>query len=1023
MGFFTDELNKIKQKIATAPVPKLGQTTPFIPTYYDIPKKVSPMVFNVGEGLTPDENQIAQETVRKVDPYAKIKPYSFTESLGLFRQRLENQVAKKQGKPEPNLYAPSDQESTEILSTIVNPVFGATSGLVKGFTQKATPELLEFLAKTKSPQVIESEIVKLGIKPEVAKIYAPRLAATNTIDEVKNVLMNETSIVPRKAPGQNTPPISNLPGIKQEVSKLPVATETPAQALARSEAYATSKHLTPEQQAAQDFKKRWADTYGNRPATIESPTQLQQRKVQLSEEGIPMARKSVPFMPKAKSEVPTSDLQFQPPVPQAQPLDTTTGEGRSLEIAGQKELPTVSPQNIPPKDVSLVDTISKEPTPVKNKVNIVDYIRTPDRVLKKIGLEKEGEILRAQHDKYLKELPKNIDKITEWSKRASKTGNEDIFRYLDGEAIDLKPQDKQVATEIKTWLKQWADRLGLPEDNRLQHYITHIFDQELIKKEFPEELAKLIDNKLPGEVYDPFLQKRLGALGYKKDTWAALDAYVKRATRKVNLDPALEKIKDASAMLEKSQYDFVKSYIANINMRPGKIDTLIDNVIKQLIGYKLGQRPLLSVTKFLRQMTYRAMLGLNPASALKNLSQGVNTYSKLGEKYTIIGYAKLFSKGSKTELEAEGVLNGGFIEDRALSATKKAIEKFDKGLFIFFETAEHINRGAAYFGAKAQGIAKGMPEAEAINYAKKIVRDTQFTFGKIDTPLALSSDLGKTLGQFQSYTTKQTEFLTEMMKRAVKGDEKAKNFIGLLRYAVAGTIFVYTIGQAFNMKITDLVPSIRFGTPPSLKLPIESTKAVLNTPDKYGKERDLGQKLQDVGNAALGLIPGSTQGKKTFQGYQAIKEGASKDSSGRAQYDVGGTPLKDAQALIFGKYAGQGAQDYYDNDMTYAEATLARLKGLGKEKGKEELAKIVKDNPALWEGIQKVIKKQALGITKDDEKLLNLGVATKARAKEVANQINKLKTPEEKKALLAEYVKKKIITLDVMKQLSEFLTK
>lgn len=730
-------------------------------------------------------------------------------------------------------------------------------------------------------------------------------------------------------------------------------------------------------------------------------------------------KKSVPFMPKAGPA--------QTPSPQISKLDTTTGEGRSIEKSALQEEAASNQVQNPPNDVesSLIEMIQKEPTSVKNKVNVIDYIRTPELILKKIGLEKEGDFLRSQYNKYEKELPKNIEKITQWAKRASKNGNRPIFRWLDGEAIDLLPQDKEIAIEIKAWLEQWADRLGLPKDDRIAYYITHIFDNELVTKEFPEELAKIIDNKLPSEVYDPFLQKRLGKLGYKQDTWAALDAYAKRATRKVHMDPALERVKKAGEKLEKSQLEFVQEYVNGINMRPGKWENLIDNGIKQLFGYRFGARPTLSITSFFRKMTYRAMLGLNPASALKNISQGINTYAVLGEKYTTLGYIKLFNKGAKAELEAEGILNAGFIEDRALSATKKFWEKFDKVIFYLFEKAEHINRGAAYFGAKSQGIAKGMTEREAINYAKKIVRKTQFAFGKIDTPLVLSGPIGKTVGQFQSFSIKQTEFLLDMIRKAAKGEERAKNIIGLLRYAMAGIVFVYTIGKAFNMKISDLVPKIpfiqegKFGTPPSIKFPIELGKAIFNTPDKYGNDRDLGQKAKDVGNTLWGIVPGGIQAKKTIQGYKALKDGKATDASGRSQYDVGGTPAKDAQALIFGKYAGQGAQDYYENDMTYAEATLKNL--MASPTAAEDFIKMIEENPALADQVVKAFDKQALGITEKDQKLLNMGVATKQRAKEVARQINKLNTPEEKQALVIQYIEKKIITDDVADQLIEFL--
>ncbi len=444
------------------------------------------------------------------------------------------------------------------------------------------------------------------------------------------------------------------------------------------------------------LKEIWNKENKSKPTLPTKPADLTikpevQKPLKYSKEGIPLALN--------KREQAIVDRSNKPKVLQ---VDTTTAEGRLLEKSALQQGEEIVPISNQEKNISLENIISKEATPVNKKVNPLDYFRTPDRVLKKIGLDKEAKLLRTQHDKYLKELPKNIDTITKWSERVSKTGNEDIFKWLDGEAIDLKPQDKKVALEIKDWLKNWADRLNLPKDNRITNYITHIFDKELIAKEFPEELAKILAKKVPGEVYDPFLLKRLGALGYRKDTWKALDAYVKRATRKVYMDEALKDVKAASELLEGSQYDYVKKHVDNINMRPGKIDNLIDNGIKQVIGYKLGQRPLLTVTRTLRNLTYRAMLGLNLSSALKNISQGINTYAKLGEKYTIIGYTKLFQKSSFKELKIEGVLDAGFIEDRALTAGKKALERFDKVLYVFFENAERINRGAAYFGAKSK---------------------------------------------------------------------------------------------------------------------------------------------------------------------------------------------------------------------------------------------------------------------------------------------------------------------------------
>lgn len=555
-------------------------------------------------------------------------------------------------------------------------------------------------------------------------------------------------------------------------------------------------------------------------------------------------------------------------------------------------------------------------TPVNKKVNLLDYIRTPNRVLNKIGLGKEADLLRTQYDKYAKELPKNIDKITAWSKEVPKESNQKIFQFLDGQEVTLNVKEAKVAGEIKTWLSEWADRLQLPKDNRISSYITHIFDQQLIKKEFDEDLAKIIAERVPGSVYDPFLLQRLGKLGYKEDTWAALDTYVKRATRKANLDPALEQISKKAGSLEESQWEYVKKYVDNVNMRPSNIDNLADNLIKSSpIEYKLGQRPTTNVLRKFRQATYRGMLGLNPTSAMRNLSQGANTYAKLGEKYTVLGYSKLLSPSARKEVAESGVLKNDFIQDRALSSTKKAVEKLDKGLFYMFETTEKINRGAAYWGAKSKALSQGKSESQAIDIAKKMVRDTQFAFDSIDTPVAMQGDIAKTLLQFQSYTTKQSEFLLEMYKN--------KEFAGLFRYSVSGLAFVYTLGTAFGMEPKELIPTYRFDTPPSMKLPVEIGKALLNSPDKYGNERSVSEKISDITKSGIGLIPAGSQMKKSHEGYSAINQGASTTSAGVKQFDVGGTQAKDAQALLFGKYANKEAKDYFSGT-SYSESKMGK---------------------------------------------------------------------------------------------------
>jgi len=710
------------------------------------------------------------------------------------------------------------------------------------------------------------------------------------------------------------------------------------------------------------------------------------------------------------------------------------GEAKSIEIQAKQAIDIMDGAKIP-DGVSLHKIISDTVTPVTKKVNFIDtFLRTPDRVMNKIGFGKEAVELRRAMDSYWKELPKNIAKHTEWAKRVPKESNERIFKYLDGQAIDLRPDEKQVALEVRVYLAQWADRLGLAKDQRVSEYITRLFDEELLAKEFPEELAKLIADKVPGSVYNPFMLRRLGAKGYKQDTWAALDAYVKRATRKVHMDPVLEKIQTKSgqslemANIEKTQFKFIQRYIENINMRPTDLEESFDNAIKSsFVGYKFGQRPVASVTQFLRRVSFRGSIGLNPTSALRNLSQGVNTYAVLGEKYTTIGYASLFKKGAKEELELEGILNAGFIQDRVISSTQKTIEVMDKGLFAMFQTAEFINRGAAYFGAKSKALSEGKTMGEAIEYAKGIVRKTQFAFDSVDTPVGMSSNIAKTAMQFQTFTMKQMEFLGGMAKDSVTGKEKAKNVIGLLRYATAGLVFVYTVGQVFNMKEKELIPVYRLGVPAALKPIVEAGKAALDLPDKYGNQRSLKEKIVDVAKSAIGYIPGGSQIKKTVEGVAANNSGGSFDKGGNLQFKVGETLPQKIQAGIFGKYAAPQAEKYFNRAEeakkldAEAERTYYELLALPESEGDQRFTQLEKDNPKLAGKIKVIGRDLNLGITEKDRELRAFGVTNGDRAQRVLDYILELPSEADQDKLYDELVRKRIITSVVAKQIQELM--
>ena len=626
-------------------------------------------------------------------------------------------------------------------------------------------------------------------------------------------------------------------------------------------------------------------------------------------------------------------------------------------------------------------------TPTIQKVGWWDRVmRTPWRVLERLGLKQNYLELMDAYLAMSKESLQIRAKIRGWMDSVPKESNERIFRALDGEKIELNPQEEKVKGEIKAWLSEWADRLGMSPDARISSYITHIFPiQE--GGEIPEEIALLIRHKIPGEVYDPFLLQREGAEGYLKDTWKALDAYAKRAKRKVHLDPALKSFKAASVKLkEASQVQYVEDYIHHLNMRPTVSDTNLDNDIKKVFGGFFGPRPTRTITTFIRRLISRAKIGGSMVSFAKNLTQGVNTFKELGTRYTISGYMDLAKFGGK-ELEDNGVLIDPIMEDQTYSAVKKWAERFDKVLFLNMNASELVNRGAAYYGAKQMYMDGNVPprlikeatgkemkgkdsermekfkkdfprfnavvlgnkfsldkeafakyyegktvekinekgekyeisllEEDAIAYARFVASKTQFTFGALDTPVAMSSDQVKTWFQFGTFTVKQQELFLQALKE--------KEWLQLFRYMTSSMLMFAFIGGAFGMKWSDSFPFVKLGLPPAFQFILDLWQIFVTGEDDYKNKLSPGDRAKEFGKTFLtNVVPGGAQIKRSYEGFTAVNEGGVKNKQGYYDYKIAKTPMNYVKGTLFGKYNLPEAKAYTESKESGTKKTTSR---------------------------------------------------------------------------------------------------
>ncbi len=352
--------------------------------------------------------------------------------------------------------------------------------------------------------------------------------------------------------------------------------------------------------------------------------------------------------------------------------------------------------------------------------------------------------------------------------------------------------------------EKWKERIdpGLAASydllsRKLSDYLPHIFDKEVLVDEFKQEAARLTDQlrtatnptavkgykerlaqletairgieggkvltyrQLPKNIRFRFFETRLGKEGYSFDAIKAYKTYLNGIARKMFDEPA------AKIMAGEAQ---------NIG---ADLKPYSEWYIRRFMG--LNRHPLDNLAANVASFQWMRTLGLNPRSALVNLTQRLNTVATVGEKYSWRGEKFGFTKEGKALFdntgiakEVPGVLMEGDVAPR--------LEKVRAVLGYMFNKVELGNRKHAFLSGYLKAKDMGMSEAAAIKYGEKIVHDTQFRYGRVGMSKGLSSPIGRVAFQFSSYPIKQAEFLVKLAK------ENPAKLIKWLAYAEGGNI-------------------------------------------------------------------------------------------------------------------------------------------------------------------------------------------------------------------------------------------
>ena len=367
-------------------------------------------------------------------------------------------------------------------------------------------------------------------------------------------------------------------------------------------------------------------------------------------------------------------------------------------------------------------------------------------------------------------------------------------QYLTGVA-KVRYDQTQVSMN-KLLEKAWSEQLtpGGREafsllKRKIKNYLPHIFEKDDLIPAFKKEreqimqkLSTVVDPKeklklgnrlksiddslltleggnmvsfeaLPKDVFFGFFQPRAGIKGYSFDAVKAYDTYLRGIERAIYVRPTLAKV----AELHKGLDPHLKTYNSWFTRRwAGRDFTYWDTFMGRLAGFQ-----------------WIRTLGVNPRSAMVNWTQKVNTVIELGAPhplnmfYASKGYALGFTKKgkelfSKTGLaeEVPTVISEGYIPS--------ATERVRQVVGFLFAQVEKGNRKHAFLSGYLKAKGRGQSEAAAVKFGVDLAHKTQFRYGSVGIPKALSHPAGRLVFQFWSYPIKQLELITHWAKHDKK---------------------------------------------------------------------------------------------------------------------------------------------------------------------------------------------------------------------------------------------------------------
>ena len=492
-------------------------------------------------------------------------------------------------------------------------------------------------------------------------------------------------------------------------------------------------------------------------------------------------------------ETPTDGIEASIKAEDAVPAPEPSAD--AVVAPGPVNEATPVPEVTPPTDAPMSELLAAE-TPVIQDAGALAIFRPTRKVFQKMGLRRFWQTVFKAETVVFEDRAALEKELRGWEKQVKdKDRRALMFRSLDtsnsAEAFkQLTFEEKRIAIALKKKFDDWADALGIPADERIENYVTHIFEKDIRNQldaahPLDPETIKAITDTVPRTLFNPFLLERLGKTeGLIEDPFAAARVYGSRAIKQVHFEPLLQKLAFYERIAPPSAAAFLRDYSRRITNRPGNFERDMDAAIKGF-AERLLEIPAFKNSPILQGMTqnkftdravynytsalFTLWLGFKPTAAIRNVSQQLLSLAAVGPVHFSKAFALRFTEESKAAF-AESLVRrsrkGAFLPGIDSSFASRWSDAFREKALFLFRAADGGNVHTAFLSGYYEAKAF-FPKADRslwIARGDEVAADTQFLYTKMNSPAWAQGPQGRVLAMLTSWFTNWTELMIDFTK-------------------------------------------------------------------------------------------------------------------------------------------------------------------------------------------------------------------------------------------------------------------